>query len=687
MTRKIFTMTIVHDTTPDRSALVYRHHEQLYRLALLVAGDARAAAAIVERAYYELLAEPIDAEADLIRALLPRRGARDRWRWSSAAVDLTRATLDQARAAALLKILAAMSPRARLSVGLHYISGVGLDDIAALLPADTGAPSPPEVLARFQADAARAIRLVPIEAADDLLLSMISMLDGRLADQDVAALRRAMLEQTQLRELRDGLIAVRALLPHAIPAFFAAVPPPALTARLLERTRERRRPQAEHERKRVKTLVGFAIAMLTIAAAIVLVPTLTTSRAAPPVALTLTTDELIDAAIHRFDRAPVQSGVLHERYRVERDGQPAYLIERWYDYGAPHRLAVTLKLARDGAPPLMQIASDGRSLVQYRYSSGVAPRRYSMDARVSTAEAQAVLPLLRSQPTTESFSREGDDKADLSPFYLAQARAAGATFLGQSSALGRPAFLLAYHSERPPAAGNRAAQVVLTIDAQTYALLDVAILTDGETEGAAQRPLRAELLEVLPAAPDSQFRLESGTGVVQRSGMASVRAPYIDENQFITIEDATRRAPRSLLAPQQLPDARMRGLAVAVSSPENDSEVALLYEGEFQSVLLLPGRMYGDGVRVTGEEQSAGDFRYRIVGGRNFEDSDLAAVVYRSDAPDQRLMMVLSDEYATRTEREATLQQLIASLTPITEQNLPIIRRNFYGLDALDGKG
>jgi hypothetical protein len=53
--------------------------------------------------------------------------------------------------------------------------------------------------------------------------------------------------------------------------------------------------------------------------------------------------------------------------------------------------------------------------------------------------------------------------------------------------------------------------------------------------------------------------------------------------------------------------------------------------------------------------------------------------------PDERLTLILNDEYATGTEREATLQKLIASLTPVDTQSLPALRRNFAASGAAAG--
>ncbi|MEO7911763.1 MAG: hypothetical protein ABIV47_19120, partial [Roseiflexaceae bacterium] len=402
---------------------------------------------------------------------------------------------------------------------------------------------------------------------------------------------------------------------------------------------------------------------------------------------TPTVAELIESAIHRFDRAPLQSGVLHEQYLLARDNGSGYLIERWYDYGAPNRLAISVKPSGNNATPLMQISSDGRSIVQFRNFFEGPNGAQSLDVQVSEAEASAMLPLLRGQPTMATFGRERGQPSDLGPLYLAQARAGGASLLGTTTLLGRQAFLLTYHTEQPPMLSRRDAaqpsQVVLAIDAQTYALLDVSLIAEGAAESSARHPIQAQQLEVLADAPDEQFNLPTSADVSQHSGIASVRFPFIVDEQIISLDDAARRTPRTLLAPSQLPDQRMRGLAVAIDNSRDGQNVILLYEGEFQNLIVLPDALSSD-ADGSGQERSAGDFRYQIVRSPGF-GSGLAAVVYRPDTPDESLTMILNDEYATSEEREATLQSLIASLTPVDTQSLPALRRNFEAPDAAAG--
>jgi hypothetical protein len=340
----------------------------------------------------------------------------------------------------------------------------------------------------------------------------------------------------------------------------------------------------------------------------------------------------------------------------------------------------------------MQISSDGRSLVQYRY--GNANRSFgarSVDAHVSAGEAQAALALLRGELGNSPFARGRGGRMEVAPLYLAQARAAGATFLGQTRALGRPAFLLTYRTNQLPTqpaqqpAGPQS-QVILTIDSQTSTLLDIAVVATGAAESSALHPLQAQIFEVLSSAPDTLWRLPTTAGVEQRNGLPSARLPDLPSTRVIGLDDALRRAPNAILAPRQLPSAEMRGLALPLDE-SGAQGVQLLYEGEFQSVMLAPLENRNVGALADGTERSAGEFRYRMLQLNGPQASRAAAIAFRPAAPEQQVLVMLVDEYATAAEREAALGQIISSLTPVTRQNLPALGRNFYGSPTAGGQG
>ncbi len=299
---------------PDRSALVYRHHEQIYRLALLLAGDAAGAASLVERAYRELPPDPPDVESQLIQALLRGRGKRRSGRPHIAEDRLAYMALDREQAEALHATLAAMNTPERFVVGLHYLRGLSAEEIARLL--GTASPASGQVgweparvhaaLSRFRAAAARAIELVPGDAEAATLIELDRLMDGRLSEEATIELRRAVFEQPAVRAARDGLAETRGLLQQAIPALFAAAPPLELTGRLLKLTERRERTKLR--RSFAWARAALALGVLAIAAAIVAGPSLLRQADAPALVRAPTAADLIDSAIHRFDRTAAHSG-------------------------------------------------------------------------------------------------------------------------------------------------------------------------------------------------------------------------------------------------------------------------------------------------------------------------------------------------------------------------------------------
>lgn len=668
-------MPIADDRFDSYRAQIVRYHERLYRLALLLAGDPKLAAKLVAGAYSQLpdgLALE-QAEPCLIAGLLDMRALR-RARWRLQPADPARTTLDQPQLGALLRALGALPPAARLAVGLAYINGSSPDEIDALVGPDALAEGSAAALAGFRIEAARAAGLVPAEASPDDLERLERWAGGQLDEAEQLELRRDLIARADLRAVRDGLLAVRELLPRAIPPLVAATPPPDLTAQLHSAGDQPASPGARPGARRARLLLAAGV--LLIASLIVVLPAWLgrLGQGASGATAISSPAELIEAALHRFDRAPLQAGVLHERYLIEHSDR-TLVIERWYDYASPNRLAVRVIEAGEQSP-LLQISSDGRSLAQFRYGAAQSFGQRPLDLRLSEDEARAIVPLLRSQPSASLFGRGGDQPGDIGPLFLAQARAAGATLLGQASVLGRQALLLSYQTDQPPLEQpGEQVRVVLTIDAQTYALLGVALAPAGEGESAARRPVRGELVELLAEAPDAPFQLPSEPGVIARIGIASVRFPFIDSTMQITIDDAAERLPNRLLAPLQLPDQQMRGLAIRNGGSENPEDVVLLYEGEFQNIIVLPSYQ-PNGNQLLFEEQSAGAFRYRVVSD-DASQGGMFAVVYPADAPDQAIGVIFNDDLATSDERRERLAALVASLAPVNEQNLPLLRQTF----------
>lgn len=666
----------------DRSVVVQRFGPLLFRLALLMTGDARQAVARVEHAYRALPSVLIDPEAVLLRGLLPGRRTRARWQFSASPADAARAGLRHAQAQALLALLARRTPVERLIIGAHLLAGHAPHEIAAQL--GEAAPEPGAVLRQFRLEAAGVLGLVPADADPAQMANIDRWLDAALADDDNRAIRRAVLEDGAARALRDGLMAARQTLAQVLAVLFAATPPEELTERLLDMFEQP--PHATPQRRHWAPLaLGGAVLLLVLA--IMFRPVARPQAQTAASQASLSPAETLDAALHRFDRAPLERGVLHERYLVQRADQPSLVFERWYDYGTPQRLRMSVRDA-DSTTAQFAVSTDGRARVQYRMAEPRTSNVPALDVQVSQQEAQAAMPLLRTlfAPTSIFFSNERY-RADVGWLYLAQARARGVTSLGQTMFLGRPALLLSYQTDHlptteAPEAAAETWRVVLTVDQETYALLDVTALRAGAAESTALRPWRAEVFEIVDSVTDEQFRLPHTRQVAVRQVLLSARAPWLPSAWFTSFEEAQQTRMEQLLVPANLPSESMRGVVVA---PEGRAEDAvLLYESEFQTLVVLSQPRPRNIALGPNAAQRAGDFRYRLVQGYSLSGAGVAAEVYRPGVDNRMLLVLLVDAIATEDEREATVERVIASLTPVTEQNLAIFKRHFAASTAAD---
>lgn len=672
-------MTTPHGSVSDHRAAVYRYHEQVFRLALLVVGDIDAAAALVERAYRHGDVVAGDAiEAALLRALLVPSRSRRAWRWRASDQVAARAALSDAEANQFIALLAALLPSERLVIGLAVVQGMQEGEIDALL--GDALPTPAEqVLRGFRLAVLRTLTRVDAAADPTLLIMLDRALEGTLDDERRVDVRRLLLKQPEARVLRDALGYVRNVIARAIPALIAVPVPPMLLQHLLTPAPPRARWFA---RPRLTRAHGMLVLIVVVVVGMIVVGTsLQPRRDTTTAARAMTAHDVIDAAIHRFDRAPLSEGIVHEQLRVGfRRG--TMVIERWYDYASPHRVRVAIRVEGNNQEPLMEISSIGQGLVQYRYN-GYAFRSTPLmiDATVSEEEAQAVLSLVRNEPVETFFGRALIESANVGSLFLAQARASASTLLGETVVLGRRALLVTYHTAEPPIDGGqprgvaRSSQVVLTFDAQTASLLDVAVFADSEAESTAQHPFQTQSFEVVPYLTDDHFLLPESDNVVQQKGVLSAYMPASVGVQLISLQEALHLTSRKLLALDQVLDMGMRGRALAIQQNTDTRGVALLYEGEFRSILLYPSNQQDSS--LLGELQQAGDMSYRILRTSQQQSGELGAEVYRTNDPDERTMVLLIDAYATSAEREATLQRIIASMTPITEQSLPVLMPTF----------
>ncbi|NOK61693.1 MAG: hypothetical protein GFH27_549313n101 [Chloroflexi bacterium AL-W] len=669
------------DTREAYHSLVQRYHAQLYRLALIVVGDEAKAETSVEQAFATVVSDPHDPEATLYRALLSNTQRSRRWRRYATSADAARAGIDFTQASDLLDLLAQRTQSERLIIGMHYLRGLSTESIATYLDTIT----PAHVLSQFRIDAARA--LLSVSHDDDQTLTTLDQwIEGRLDEQQDIEARRLVIEDEHARTQRDALTEIRALLAHAIPALFAAMPPPDLTEYLHDigdstgTTHLRWRPS--------RAQLGLVLGVFALVIAIIVSPSLTAQQPQSTAAAPLSAVEIIDASIRRFENPPLQEGILYHRYEVDSDNNPGYVIERWYDYAAPNRLKVTVQEVDGDDESASIISTDGQTILQYRHTGVFENDGPTIDIRASEEEIQSIVPMLRGMPTNASnlwhytFS-------DIAPFYLKQARTNNVHSLGITIYAERPTFLLTYQTtssllpsyNQNETTQDQPIQVLLSIDAETYTLLDVTLLGDGTTESAPSQILRTEHIEALDQVDESEFILAPAQDSITYERLPSVQLPVMATENTVTLEETWKGFGETLLVPQTLPEGTLRGFIFPLDEgSEGGTEAGLFYEGEFQNTIIWQSNQPYDSVPEEfedAEEYRIGSFRYRITQYDGHKDLTSVAIVYHIDQPDTMLMIMLMDIYATEAERQAQIAQIIASLTPVTPANIQELQSQF----------
>ncbi len=675
---------------PPLRDIIVRYQDRLYRLALLITGSPSAAAERLVAAFTSPAAQAADPELALALALLPASNTRlPRWSWWPDADLVARSELTSAQATALLNALAQATPLARLQLGLVLVLGLPATAVAQT------SESSDEVVAPWQAlrcTLAQVLGFVPQQADQAQLLSIARFLSSDLDGAAVVQVRSLLLTDATARSLRDGLMRSDNLLQRALPALFATTLPLSLSERLIRLT-EAPRPLSFHILRRPQLILAGVVA-LVVALILVLPELLHTQTTTPAATAPAGRDpaELVAAAIRRFDQAPLHLGVLNEVYTAELQGQ-RWTIERWYDYATPHRLKVVVAPEGD-TRPFYALATEGRSQVQYRWRYGTWSNDIvGLDIQSTAEEIAAAMPILRQQPDSMFFSREWVEHFDLSQFYLLQAYRSNPTSLGTTTVAGREAWLLTYRSEQPfprlpptfqggqSAPALAPARVILALDQQTYALLEVSVLVESAVESVAQKPWRVSRIGVAPVADNDSFTLTPVRGQQQRRGLASARLPELPVETLLSPSEALRRAQAPIYVPTYLPDQHMRGLMLL----NGDDSIALLYEGPFSLLFIIHGNGPALDAYMLGEEQRAGEFRYRVLRppeGTNDDQADTLVVgVVPPGSTEPSLFIISQDMSVPVADQEERVAAIVDSLQLLTEENLHLLGNNFYRAD------
>ncbi|WP_025746066.1 hypothetical protein [Kallotenue papyrolyticum] len=604
----------------------------LTRLAYLATGDADSAAALIAT----LLLERPTSFGQAVRYLaarLPESWLS--WPGEAGPAEWLALRLRPEQAHRLISMLGEWRPLERLALALYLEQNVRRDELDAWL----GSTGMAERLSTAIGALGARLGWVPpggtAPACQTLMLDLVDQDD----EQIDATLRRHCSVCPACRARRAGLLHTRHLLAIALRVCFRRPTPPLVP--LLQRAYEQRRQQRPH----LLRLALLLPALLLLAGMLRPPAAPPSAAAAPPV----TARQVLERALYRFDRPPQPRGILHERASI-RLRDTALVIERWFDYRPPHRLRLTVRRA-DQAAPLLDLALNGPDHLTYLFDP-VIGRPHSGTLR--NADLMPLLPLLAQLPTAGTLGLMPVPQEDLDLALLAEAWRGDAALLGSTRWRGRPAWLLIANAGQDQ-------RLTLTVDQQTFSLLEARSSTPGALASSAVLRWRLEDIAVLApeSVPATRFVLPEQPPITALDPRQFLRPPLAEL-------DLRSAAALTLLA---VPEAPPEPPLVAAIRNRSSLRAPLyqVYEGRWSTLVITAPPIFPPPETVALTRRFAGG-RYAMLATTLPQTTVLEFTL--DAAPKQRMRLYLWHLLADDADREALAIQTLASMRLVDDANV-----------------
>ncbi len=519
----------------------------------------------------------------------------------------------------VLTIAERWHPETRLVVALYVLANVERDDLDAWVEINTGA----ERVATCIEQIVRELDLLTTDTHKVACAPFIPMLLDAPHPEQGRQVRMHALGCSVCRERIAALATAAGLLRTAIEQRFprgnfamdeqhASIPP--IASRWTNTSR-----------------IGVLV-VLIIAVCFAL-----TGRAAPRVERTaplLRPQIVLERALARFD-TPRLDGILHERYQMY-TGRPLE-IERYTD---SQRLQVRLNVSDiEQRQPILDLVVAENRLRYTLWVDGTA-----ITTTVENPHVSELVPLLRMLPEGGALRSFPAMHMGMDVELLSAALRNGATFLGTTTTLGNPAYIMSYID------AESQQQIVLTIDAATYALLRATNIGTG-ARATTQVLWLAQTVEQIPEAPPRTF--DTGVGTYQHN-LPNPRHLAYGAFSNVHLDDVS-----SYYGFMPVPEAIPIGTSLAYLREDSQAGVLQLYEGPRITVGLITAPPPLPSISLKKLAFHTGDTYWDILR----DDEDVTHVEFiRNTDPTHRSHLYVWHATMSKAERRIYVETVVKSI-------------------------
>jgi hypothetical protein len=397
----------------------------------------------------------------------------------------------------------------------------------------------------------------------------------------------------------------------------------------------------------------------------VVAPSEVPSQAVAPLVNEGDLEGMVRAALNRFETPALQEGLLHENYRITAKRQ-SWLLERWTDFSQPERFALFIRRENEQRNPFYSVRSDGVDRLEMIDNQEIIKEQRFVSELPSDL-LKRIQPILLQQPYPGISGFQ--EPPHVERLFLNLALENELSLLGEGQFLGRAVSTIGYtHNKRfttffsYTSAEFERAEVVLTIDKQSYSLLQVELTLTGQTGSETLIPWRTELFSFDDQPDPELFAIRDEPS----QELFSPRMAFDQElwsYEQVSLSELLEKTDIPIYLPPALAEEVLWGRAVYARGPVGEL-IMIVFESANREItyVALPESFVQQ--QPAESYKQSNTFSYAIDGSWASREMDLI-----DNTTGQHFRITIAEPFANEAERDRELEAWLNSfelLTPDT---------------------
>lgn len=387
---------------------------------------------------------------------------------------------------------------------------------------------------------------------------------------------------------------------------------------------------------------------------------------------------LIRASLKHLEQPTLKQGLLHEQYRITTRSQ-SWQIERWIDFAQPEHLALFIRRDGETSEPFYSVKTDGVDRLEMIDNDiDEINNKQRISSTVPGDLLKQIRPILLQTPYT---GMPGFQKPPhIERLFLNLALQNNLSSLGTSQFLSRPATTIRYSLNPKRFSASmfssseyEQAEVLLTIDNQTYSLLQVELTFTGQAGSESLTPWRAELFSFDDQADPELFTIADVSNDMFISPRLALDQEFLLYYPIIAPHELLERTDTPIYLPPALAEELVWGRAFYAQEAD-DELITLSFESADRMIMYvsLSESLLEERPPISYDKES-GKFSYMIDG-----NTDQTVVHVINNETGHQFSFYIYEPFAIKADQEREIKAWISTLEALTPDNFDRFQANMF---------